>query len=148
MEINQLLNEKLILLDLQSTNKLDAISEMAEVLYKEGKLFDKACYLQAVLKREEEFSTGIGMGIATPHGKSSAVKEAALVFAKSKFGVDFASIDGNPAYLFFLIAVPEEANNTHLRILSELSRRLMHEDVRKKLSEVNTTSEVITLFSE
>lgn len=148
MDITKISNEDLIILNLKSKNKLDAIKEMADLLNKNDKLWDKNTYIEAVLKREEEYSTGIGMGVAIPHGKSSAVKEAALVIAKSENGIDFSSMDGELANLIFLIAVPEHANDLHLKILSELSRQLMHEEMRNSLISAKKPSEIIEVLKK
>lgn len=86
------------------------------------------------------------MGIAIPHGKSSAVKEASIVFGRSNKGIDYDSMDGKPAHLFFLIAVPEESSDLHLRALSEISRKLMHNDVREQLFKAETFEDFIKAF--
>ncbi len=115
--LKTLFTEDLMIGSLKANNKNKAIEEMVDQLDKQGKLLNKSAYLQAVLDREEEYSTGIGMGIAIPHGKSSGVKEPALVFARSEAGVDFDSMDGEPAHLIFMVAVPESANEDHLKFL-------------------------------
>jgi PTS system, fructose subfamily, IIA component len=132
--------------DLKATSKDEAIKELIEILYEDGKIIDKEKFRQAVLKREEEFSTGIGMGIAIPHGKSNAVKEASIAFGRSNKGVDYESMDDKPAHLFFLIAVPEESSDVHLRALSEISRKLMHTETRENLFKVESFEEFIKVF--
>jgi nitrogen PTS system EIIA component len=132
--------------DLKATNKDEAINELIQILYEDGKIIDKEKFRQAVLKREEEFSTGIGMGIAIPHGKSNAVKEASIAFGRSNKGVDYESMDDKPAHLFFLIAVPEESSDVHLRALSEISRKLMHTETRENLFKVESFEEFIKVF--
>lgn len=132
--------------DLKATNKDEAINELIQILYEDGKIIDKEKFRQAVLKREEEFSTGIGMGIAIPHGKSDAVKEASIAFGRSNKGVDYESMDDKPAHLFFLIAVPEESSDVHLRALSEISRKLMHTETRENLFKVESFEEFIKVF--
>ena len=119
MNITELLNVNLIKLELTSKTKEDVIIEMATILDENGKLLDKDKYVKAVQDREKEFSTGIGMGIAIPHGKSSGVKEAALVFGRSVNGIDYQSMDDELANIFFLIAVPEESSDEHLKILRD-----------------------------
>jgi PTS system fructose-specific IIA component/PTS system nitrogen regulatory IIA component len=116
------------------------------LLVKDGKLTNKGEFKEAVLKREEEFSTGIGMGVAIPHGKSSAVIEASMVFGKSEKGIDYQSMDDEPAHLFFLIAVPHDSNDVHLRALSEISRKLMHSEVRNQLLQAESFEELINVF--
>lgn len=146
MEIKEMFSEERVCLDLKASNKLEAIDELIDILVKDGKINNKEVFRKAVLKREEEFSTGIGMGIAIPHGKSNSVTEAAIVFGKSRKGVDYGSMDDKPAYLFFLIAVPEESNDIHLRALSQISRKLMHEDVRNAIMDSNNFKDFIKVF--
>src|SRR5436305_8853141 len=114
MKITELLTKKTILLDIEGNQKETAIDQLVGILYKAGKITNKAEFKAAILKREEQSTTGIGEGIAIPHAKVTAVKEAAIAFGKSASGVDFQSLDGQPAHLFFMIAAPEGANNTHL----------------------------------
>ena len=144
--IKELLTEELYIESLKASNKKDAILEMVEKLDQSGKLVDKALYTEAVFHRESEFSTGIGMGIAIPHGKSSGVKTPSLVFARSKEGVDFDAMDEKPSFLFFLVAVPEESGDEHLKILSTISRKLMHEDVRNNLMQASSYEAVIEIL--
>ena len=132
--------------NLKAKTKSEVLDELIEILYKDGKVTNKEELKNAVLKREEEFSTGIGMGIAIPHGKCSAVKEATITFGLSKEGIDYQSMDDKPAKLFFLIAVPEESSDVHLRALSEISRKLMHTDVREKLYNVDNFEDFIKVF--
>ncbi len=144
--INELFTEDLMIDALSATSKEDAIKEMVEQLDTAGKLINKQAFLDAVLAREAEYSTGIGMGIAIPHGKSSGVKEPALVFARSEAGVDYESMDGAPAHLFFMVAVPESANEEHLKILGLLSRKLMHKEVREKLMAAAGYDEIMEII--
>lgn len=146
--IKQLLERELVINALQATEKKAAIEEMVDTLERAGKLKDRAAFQEAVFKREEEYSTGIGMGIAIPHGKSDGVKEPALVFAKSEAGVDFDSMDEKPAHLLFLVAVPEKASDDHLKVLSLLSRKLMHAELREKLMQADGYDAVIDLLAE
>lgn len=133
--------------DLKAKTKEEVIDELIEMLHKDGKLKDKESFKRAVLKREEEFSTGIGMGIAIPHGKDSSVIEPCITFGVSKDGIDFDSMDGKPAHIFFLISVPEDAADTHLHILSFISRKLMHEDVRQKLFNAKDFEDILNAFN-
>jgi len=148
MNITELLSVKLIKLELNSKTKEDVINEMVNILDENGKLLDKDIYLKAVLDREKEFSTGIGMGIAIPHGKSSGVKEPALIFGRSVDGIDYQSMDDELAHIFFLIAVPEESSNEHLKILSQISRKLMHKELRDSLMKASSAEEIITLLDQ
>jgi len=148
MSITELLSVNLIKLELSSKTKEDVIKEMVTILDENGKLLDVDKYLQAVLDREKEFSTGIGMGIAIPHGKSSGVKEPALVFGRSAVGIDYQSMDDELAHIFFLIAVPEESSNEHLKILGQISRKLMHKELRDSLMKAVSAEEIITLLEQ
>ena len=148
MNITELLNVNLIKLELSSTTKEDVIKEMATILDENGKLLDLDKYIKAVVAREKEFSTGIGMGIAIPHGKSSGVKEPALLFARSTVGIDYQSMDDELAHLFFLIAVPEKSSDEHLKILSQISRKLMHKELRDSLMKASSPEEIITLLQK
>ncbi|MGM0873458.1 MAG: PTS fructose transporter subunit IIABC [Bacillota bacterium] len=148
MKITELLTKETIKLDLQSTSKGNVVSELVDVLDRAGKLANKAAYERAVLDREQQSTTGIGDGIAIPHAKTNAVKHPAIVFGRSKSGVDYEALDGQPSYLFFMIAASEGANNTHLEALSKLSSILMKEEVRKKLLTANTADEVLAIIDQ
>lgn len=132
--------------NMKAKNKMEALDELINVLAEDGKVKDKQQFKMAVLKREEEFSTGIGMGIAIPHGKSNAVREASIVFGRSDNGIEYGSMDGKPAHLFFLIAIPEGSNNVHLRALSDISRKLMNLDTRKALKNCSNFEDFIKAF--
>lgn len=146
MKITELLTNETIKMDLQSTSKNGVISELVDVLDNAGKLVNREDYQQAVLEREKQSTTGIGDGIAIPHAKTSAVKEPAIVFGRSKVGVDYQAFDGEASYLFFMIAATEGANNTHLEALSKLSTILMKQDVRDQLLKANSTNEVLAII--
>lgn len=146
MTTKDMFSKERVSFDLKATNKDEAIKELIEILYEDGKIIDKEKFREAVLKREEEFSTGIGMGIAIPHGKSSAVREASIAFGRSNKGVDYESMDDKPAHLFFLIAVPEESSDVHLKALSEISRKLMHTETRNNLFKVESFENFIKVF--
>ncbi len=147
MNITELISKEQICMDIKSNTKEDAILELVEALDKSGNLCDKKVYLCDVLKREGEISTGIGNEIAIPHGKSKGVKKASLAFGVSKKGIDFQSYDEKLVHLIFLIAVPENSNDLHLRVLSQLSRKLMHEEFREKLKNANTSDEVLLILN-
>lgn len=146
MAVKDMFSKERASFDLKATTKNEAIDELIDLLDKDGKVLDKEEFKKAVLKREEEFSTGIGMGIAIPHGKCGAVKEASIVFGKSKKGIDYQSMDDEPAYLFFLIAVPNESDDLHLRALGEISRKLMHAEIREQLMNAQSFEEFIKVF--
>ncbi|MBX9974885.1 PTS fructose transporter subunit IIABC [Cytobacillus firmus] len=146
MRITELLTRDTILLSLSGTGKMDAINGLVNQLDQAGKLHDRTAFKNAILKREEQSTTGIGDGIAIPHAKTGAVKEPAIAFGKSEAGVDYESLDGQPAHLFFMIAAPEGANNTHLEALSRLSSILMNGEARKKLQNAASADEVIGII--
>ncbi|HSH36087.1 PTS sugar transporter subunit IIA [Schnuerera sp.] len=146
MEIEKLLTSNRISFDLKGGNKEEVIDELIELLYKDGAVTNKKDFKLAVIKREEQFSTGIGHGIGIPHGKSDAVSMASIAFGISKDGVDFDSMDGQPVNLIFLIAVPKNSDDMHLKILSFISRRLMHSDVRGKLMKAQSYEDILEAF--
>lgn len=145
--ITDMFSKERVCFELKSGSKDEVLSELIEILAADGKVNDKEKFKKAVLHREEEFSTGIGMGIAIPHGKSDAVTEASIAFGKSTKGIDFDSMDGEPAHFFFLLAIPTESNDVHLRALSEISRKLMHADVRERLLKADNFEEFIEVFN-
>lgn len=145
-EIRNLLKSAFVNFDLKATDKQTAIREMSDTFVHKGVVKNDSVYLEAVMKREEESTTGIGFGIAIPHGKSAAVTEPALGFGRSQAGITYDSMDGKPVHLMFLIAVPETSNDEHLRILSKLSRKLMHEDIRQKLMVVTDVEGIYQIF--
>ncbi|AGB20171.1 PTS sugar transporter subunit IIA [Thermoanaerobacterium thermosaccharolyticum] len=146
--IEEILDKDMMIFDLKSKDKLSVLKELIKPLAAKCVIDDEDKFLDVVLKREEEYSTGIGMGVAIPHGKSSLVKKASLVFGKSKEGINYNSMDGKPAHLFFLIAAPENSDNLHLKILAKLSRSLMHEEVREELSKAETYEDVVNAFKK
>lgn len=147
MRITQLLTKDTILLSMNGKNKEEAIDNLVDVLVKAKKIDNREDFKAAILKREEQSTTGVGDGIAIPHAKTKSVKEAAIVFGKSNEGVDYQSLDGQPAHLFFMIAAPEGANNTHLEALSRLSGLLMREEVRGKLLAAKSANEVLEIIN-
>ena len=134
-------------MDLQGTTKEGVIDEMISGLSANGIINDAAVYKEGIMKRESQTSTGLGDGIAMPHAKNKAVIKPAVVFAKSAAGVDYASLDGQPAHLFFMIAAPEGANNVHLEVLASLSRLLINPDFTASLKKAKTPEEVQGLFA-
>ena len=148
MKIQDLLRKDVMLLDLQATEKTAVIEEMIKRLVDHGYVTDFEAFKEGILAREALTSTGLGDGIAMPHSKNSAVKEATVLFAKSNKGVDYESLDGQPTDLFFMIAAPEGANDTHLAALAELSQYLMKDGFADKLRQVTSPDQVIELFDQ
>ena len=148
MKIQDLLRKDVMLLDLQATEKKAVIEEMIQSLVDHAYVTDFEAFKEGILAREALTSTGLGDGIAMPHSKNAAVKEATVLFAKSNKGVDYESLDGQPTDLFFMIAAPEGANDTHLAALAELSQYLMKDGFADKLRQVTSPDQVIELFDQ
>ena len=146
MKIQDVLNKNVMLFDLQATDKEGVINEMVQSLVDNGVVTDFETFKAGIMNREAQTSTGLGDGIAMPHSKNEAVKEATVLFAKSNKGVDYASLDGQPTDLFFMIAAPEGANDTHLAALAELSKYLMKPGFADKLRQASTPDQVIAAF--
>ncbi|QXE00870.1 PTS fructose transporter subunit IIABC [Terribacillus sp. DMT04] len=146
MRITELLTKDTIILQLQSQTKADVIEELVSKLDDAGKLNDKTGFKEAILAREAQSTTGIGEGIAIPHGKSAAVTTPAIAFGRSKEGLDYEALDGQPSYLFFMIAASEGANQTHLETLSRLSSFLMDSTFRSNIENATTEEEIMTII--
>ena len=148
MQINDLLIKDAMIMDLQATDKKGAIDEMVQKMFDAGRISDIETYKEGILAREAQTSTGLGDGIAMPHAKNAAVKEATVLFAKSQAGVDYEALDGQPTYLFFMIAAPEGANDTHLQALAALSRQLIDPDFVAQLKTATTPEEIQNAFAQ
>ncbi|WP_099974708.1 PTS fructose transporter subunit IIABC [Lactobacillus terrae] len=146
MDLKQLLSKDAMIMDLKATNKEEAIDEMINKYYEVGVINDKEIYKEDILKREAQSSTGIGDGIAMPHARDKAVQRATVLFAKSEKGIDYDSLDGKPAYLFFMIAAPDGADNLHLQALASLSSLLINPTLVENLKKAQTPDEVQNLF--
>ncbi len=146
MKIQDVLRKEVMIMDLQATTKEAAIDEMISNLVDKGIVTDFDTFKEGIMNREAQTSTGLGDGIAMPHSKNAAVKEATVLFAKSAKGVDYESLDGQPTDLFFMIAAPDGANDTHLAALAELSKYLMKDGFADKLRQVTSPDEVIATF--
>ena len=148
MRIIDLLDKKSINLNLKSTDKTSVINELVDLVDASGNLNDKNEYKQEILAREAKSTTGIGEGIAIPHAKTKAVKKACLASGVSKTGIDYDSLDGAPSNLFFMIAAPDGANDTHLEVLSRLSTILMDENFRSSLINASSADEFLSLIDK
>ncbi|MGG0290310.1 fructose-specific PTS transporter subunit EIIC [Bacillus pacificus] len=148
MKITELLKRDTVIMNLTASNKEAVIDELVEKLNGANRLNSKAEFKEAILKRESQSTTGIGEGIAIPHAKTKAVKQPAICFGRSVSGINYESLDGQPAHLFFMIAASEGADNTHLETLSRLSTLLMDEGFRKQLLEAKDEEELLRLFDE
>lgn len=143
MRITDLLTFDTMAMDLQSTTKDGVIDELVETLSTAGILSDKSSFKEAIHAREAQSTTGVGEGIAIPHAKSDAVKKPAIAFGKAIDGIEYESLDGQPARLFFMIAAPAGGAQTHLEALAKLSGILMNEEVRTELLHATTKEEII-----
>ncbi|GAC89888.1 PTS system fructose-specific transporter subunit IIABC [Anoxybacillus flavithermus NBRC 109594] len=148
MRITDLLTEDTIVLDLKARTKKEVIEELANVLDKSGKLYDRQTFIEAIFAREAQSTTGIGEGIAIPHAKTKAVRTPAVVFGRSKEGIDYDALDGKRSHLFFMIAAPEGANDTHLETLSRLSTLLMDTSFRSEIENASSKQQIIQTIQE
>jgi PTS system nitrogen regulatory IIA component len=148
MQILDFLSVDAIKMSMESKNKKDAIKELIEVLVKSGKVKDKKKMIQTLMEREELGSTGIGQGIAIPHGKSDTVSDLAAAFGISHEGVSFDALDGEPVNIFFLLVAPEGAAGAHLKALARISSLLKDKYFRKSLLSAQSAEEVIKIIRD
>ena len=141
-----IINENLVKLNLEATSREEVLKKLTAIASENGKVNDENAYIEAILKREEEFSTAVGFGVAIPHGKSDSVNEPFFMFSTVD-SIDWKSMDGNPVDLVFLIGVPaNDAGSTHLKILAALSRKLMKEPFRDSLRNANSAKEIMDIL--
>lgn len=148
MKIQDLLRKDIMILDLQAISKEVAIDEMITKLVEKDIVHDFDVFKKSIMTREEQTSTGLGDGIAMPHSKNIVVDEPAVLFAKSNKGLDYKALDGQPTDLFFMIAAPQGANDTHLAALAELSKYLLKDGFADKLRAAATPDDVLAVFDE
>lgn len=148
MKILEILDEELILSDLKAGGKKEAIEEMAELAVKHDGRLNLDLLLDVLLEREKLGSTGIGDGVAIPHGKVPGIDEVIAVFARSIEGIDFESMDDKKAHLFFLLIAPENSSGAHLKALARISRLMKEPQFRMELMEAKSREEILRAFSE
>ena len=148
MRISEILNKDLLIPNLQSTNKKGVLEELAAALVGQHKLGDLDQVVEVLLDREKLGSTGIGDGIAIPHGKVKDLKGVVASFGRSRDGIDFESIDQKPAHLFFLLVAPENSAGVHLKALARISRLLKDPSFREKLMDGETKEDLFRIISE
>ncbi len=148
MKITDILDESSIIQDLRSTTKKGILEELSSVLVERGKLPDRDEVVEVLLEREKLGSTGIGDGIAIPHGKMKGIKELVTSFGRSIAGVDFESIDNKPTHLFFLLVAPENSAGIHLKALARISRLLKDSSFRKRLMEAKDRGDLFRVIAE
>lgn len=148
MKITEFLDKKGIKLDMQSTEKEDALKELVELLAEVKDIGDKKVILKALVERESLGSTGIGQGIAIPHGKTDKLKEIVAVLGISRGGVNFEALDGEAVYLFFLLVAPKENPGPHLKALAQISRLLRDSFFCELIKRCQTPEEVYELIKK
>ena len=148
MKIKDLLKKELMIMDLKASTKMEAIDEMVAKLKEKNIISDEVVFKDLILKREEKSSTGLGEGIAMPHAKTSVVNTPAVLFARSNKGIDYDALDGEPVYIFFMIAASEDAHDLHIDTLAKLSKMLLNDDFTQGLKTCGTPDEVYTLVDK
>lgn len=148
MKISDLLIKERINLNLQSRDKKSVIREIAKLHDNTGILTDYEGYVGALNAREEQSSTALEEGIAIPHAKTEYVKQPALAMGRSTEGIDYESMDGEPSHLFFMIAAPAGADNTHIETLARLTQLLLDDDFRISLEKAETPDEVLDIINK
>jgi PTS system nitrogen regulatory IIA component len=148
MKITDMLDEASVVQDLHSSTKKGVLVELSTVLVHEGRLPDRDEVVEVLLEREKLGSTGIGDGIAIPHGKMGGIKEVIASFGRSIHGVNFESIDSKPTHLFFLLIAPENSAGVHLKALARISRLLKDSSVRNRLLEAKDSRSLFRIIVE
>ncbi len=148
MKIMEMLKVEFIIDELKATNKRDVLTELIAVIAKGEGSFDPEAMLRVFWEREQLGSTGIGDGIAIPHGKLAGLDETVLAFGRSRKGVAFEALDGKPVHLFFLLAAPENSAGRHLKALAKISRMLKDGVFRKNLLEANGHDDFVRIIAQ
>lgn len=147
MKISDILNRDAILPDLSSETKADVIQELAGIVAPHADA-DQAAIAEVLMERESLGSTGIGGGIAIPHGKLNGVKEVTVGFGRSQKGVDYDSLDNLPVHLFFLLLTPENSTGGHLKVLAQISKMLKMDQFKERLKGAQSAQEIFDIISE
>ncbi len=142
MRLQEIIEEDNIIPELKASNKTGVLERLAESISSQEPSIDKKELVKVLVERELLGTTGIGDGVAIPHGKLSGVTQPIVSFGRSKEGLDFDSMDGQPAYLFFLLVAPENSSGAHLQVLAKIAKILKSGDFRKKLMEATTREEI------
>ncbi|MCK9362654.1 MAG: PTS sugar transporter subunit IIA [Syntrophales bacterium] len=148
MKITEMLKREFVLEELKGTNKEEVLAELSGVFKKVGLVMDPEEMLKILLARESLGSTGIGDGVAIPHGKMAGLKEMVVSFGRSREGIDFEAMDHSPVHLFFLLMAPENSAGLHLKVLAKISRMLKDPVFRKKLMEAKLHDDLFAVISE
>ncbi len=142
MRLTDILDPKLVLPDLKGQNKREVLNEFSALLYGNSKIQDSHEFLEVILAREALGSTGIGEGIAIPHGKLKSLNDLILSFGLSRAGIDFDAMDGKPVHIFFVLIAPEDSPGDHLKALARISRILKNRSFRERLQQQETAEEI------
>ena len=148
MKLPEIIEEDYIIPELKAKDKRGVLEELAEVISNHEPSIDKAALVKVLVERERLGSTGIGDGVAIPHGKMNGVRHPIISFGRSKQGLDFDSMDGQPAYLFFLLIAPEDSSGIHLQVLARIAKILKNRAFRQKLMEPSTRKELYQTIIE
>lgn len=147
-KLSEQLPRSAILLNIEAREKFDVIRELARPLEAAGILTNEDEFVEAIIRRENMESTGIGLGVAIPHARTRAVSSIVLAFGRADHGVDFASLDGKPSHLIFLIAAPEQQKTEYIMTLARLSKLLRKDEVRIGLNKAANVDEVIAVIQQ
>lgn len=148
MKLPEIIEEEYIIPELKAKDKRGVLEELAEVISNHEPSIDKAALVKVLMERERLGSTGIGDGVAIPHGKMNGVRHPVISFGRSKQGLDFDSMDGQPAHLFFLLIAPEDSSGIHLQVLARIAKILKNRAFRQKLMEPSTRKELYQTIIE
>lgn len=148
MNITSVLTEDQMIMNLEKNNQVDVIQSMTDLLVKKNIVTDEKVFFDSVMEREQHATTGIGNGIAIPHGKSDAVKEPAIIYAKLAQPVEWQSLDDKPVEVVIMLAIPEaHQGDTHLKLLSEIAIKLMDDELVQELKQEDVPANIIKLFN-
>ena len=148
MNIQDMLKKEFIIEDLKSRTKKEVLIELADVFLRDDTDIDRSAMIEVLLKREKLGSTGIGDGIAIPHGKLAGLEKLVVSFGRSRGGVDFDSLDGRPVHIFFLLMAPENSAGQHLKALARISRMLKDVSFRESLIKAESSENIYNLIVE
>lgn len=148
MKVSELLKPEFVIPELKGESKEEIINELMDLFKNDPRVEDIEKVRSSVLDREKVMSTGVGKGFAIPHGKTNAVKEIVGAFGKIKDGIDYEALDGNPVHLVFLLVGKDNLISTHIKLLSRISRLMNKDDFRHRLTEANSSDEIVKLFTE
>jgi fructose-specific phosphotransferase system IIA component len=145
MQLSKKLKKSAVLMSMNSRDKSAALEELVDLLCSAWKLKDRDTILEAILRREEKQSTGIGLSLAVPHAKTPVVKQLHVAFGRSAQGIDFDSVDGEKARIFFILVSPRDVSGPHIKALAGISRLIKHEDFRRSVLECSNEKEFLAL---